>query len=67
MTLKYKNYEGSAEYSREDSVFYGKLLGIRASVSCESETEEGLQAVFEEAVDDYLELCEQTGSLPETP
>ncbi len=63
----YKGYRGSAEYSTEDRVFHGKLLGIRALVMYESEIEEGLQPVFEEAVGDYLELCEQTGSLPETP
>ena len=58
---EYKGYRGSTEYSTEDHVFHSKLLGIRALVFYESETEEGLQAVFEEAVDDYLELCEQTG------
>lgn len=66
---EYRSYHGSTstEYSTEDRVFHGPLLGIRTLVGYESETEEGLQAVFEEAVDDYLELYEQTGSLPETP
>lgn len=66
-TLEYKGYSGSAEFSAEDEVFHGKLLGIRALVSYESGTAKGLKAAFEEAVDDYLETCEAEGLAPETP
>lgn len=66
-TLEYKGYSGSAEFSAEDEVFHGKLLGIRALVSYESDTAKGLKVAFEEAVDDYLETCEAEGLTPETP
>lgn len=62
-TLEYKGYSGSAEYSADDEVFHGKLLGIRDLVSYESDTAKGLKAVFEEAVDDYLTASEK----PEMP
>ncbi len=65
--LEYKGYSGSAEYSAEDEVFYGKLLGVRTLVSFESDTAKGLKTAFEEAVDDYLETCEAHGKVPETP
>jgi predicted HicB family RNase H-like nuclease len=65
--LSYKGYSGSAEYSPEDEVFHGKLLGIRALVSYEADTAKGLRQAFEEAVDDYLETCEAEGLTPETP
>ena len=48
-------------------MFYGKLLGVRALVSFESDTARGLKTAFEEAVDDYLETCEMRGKTPETP
>ena len=66
-TLEYRGYSGSAEFSAEDEVFHGKLLGIRALVSYESGTAKGLKAAFEEAVDDYLETFEGQGRVPETP
>lgn len=57
--LEYKGYRGSTQYSPEDRVFHGKLLGIRALVAYESDTRAGLQAAFEEAVDNCLGMCEE--------
>jgi len=64
-TLEYKGYDGSAEYSAEDEVFHGKLLGLRALVMFESNTASGLKRAFEEAVDDYLETCLRLGKTPD--
>ena len=66
-TLMYKGYYGSADFSTEDEVFHGKLLGIRALVNYESDTAKGLIAAFREAVDDYLETFEAEGLKPEKP
>ncbi len=57
-TFEYRGYSGSVSLSREDEVFHGKVLGLRALVNYESDTYGGLKAAFEEAVDDYLETCE---------
>ncbi len=65
--MRYKGYDGSARFSDEDGVFHGKLEGIQALVNYEAESVEGLRAAFREAVDDYLELCEQEGIVPEKP
>ena len=32
-TIQYKGYVGSVEFSEEDSIFYGKVLGIRSLIS----------------------------------
>lgn len=58
-TMEYKGYLGSVEFSEEDALFYGKVLGIRAVVSYEGSTVQELIADFHGAVDDYLELCTQ--------
>ena len=50
--LEYKDYLGTVEYSSSDKVLYGKVIGIN-----------GL--VFEEAVDDYLEMCAEQGVEPQ--
>ena len=59
--MKYKGYLGSVHYSDEDRVFHGKLEFIRALVTYEGTGVEGLRAAFEEAVDDYLDLCVEEG------
>ena len=64
-TMEYKNYVGSVEFSEEDSLFFGRVLGIRALVSYEGENARDLVEDFHGAVDDYLALCEAEGTEPE--
>lgn len=65
--LKYKDYYGSVLYNDDDQVFHGKVEFIRALVSYEGEDVKGLKKAFEEAVDDYLEICKEDGTEPEKP
>ena len=53
-TIQYKGYVGSVEFSEEDSVFYGKVMGISSLISYEGENEKELLNDFHAAVDDYL-------------
>ena len=64
-TMEYKGYVGSVEFSEEDALFYGKVLGIRALISYEGTNAAELVADFHGAVDDYLERCAQSGTEPE--
>ena len=64
-TMEYKGYVGSVEFSEEDALFYGRVLGIRALISYEGTNAAELVADFHGAVDDYLELCAQSGMEPE--
>ena len=64
-TMEYKGYVGSVEFSEEDALFFGKVLGIRALVSYEGENAHDLVEDFHGAVDDYLALCEAEGTEPE--
>jgi predicted HicB family RNase H-like nuclease len=64
-TLTYKGYTGSVEFSADDDVFFGKLLGIRDTVTFEADTVTKLKKAFREAVDDYIETCAQNGKVPE--
>ncbi len=63
--MEYKGYVGSAEFSAEDSVFFGKVQGVRAMISYEGTTVAELETDFRAAVDDYLELCAAEGKEPE--
>ena len=64
-TMTYKGYTGSVEFSEEDAVFYGKVLGIRSLISYEGENARGLIEDFHGAVDDYLTICASEGREPE--
>ena len=63
--VHYKGYDGSVELSKEDGVFYGKVVGIQALISYEGKNEEELFADFHDAIDDYLETCKAHGKEPE--
>lgn len=63
--LKYKDYIGSVEFSDEDNILYGKVLGIKSLLSYEGNTVKELKADFESVIDDYLELCKTEGKQPE--
>lgn len=63
--LSYKDYIGSVHYSAEDEIMFGKIEGINDLISYEGISVSELKTAFEEAVDDYIELCEQNGKEPE--
>ena len=60
-TIEYKGYVGSVEFSEDDGVFFGKVMGIRAMVSYEGENAHDLVKDFHSAVDSYLETCAAEG------
>jgi len=65
--LEYKGYTGSIEYSSEDSLLYGKVLGIRGLISYEGETGKRLEDDFRESIDTYIRDCEANNIEPEKP
>jgi predicted HicB family RNase H-like nuclease len=64
-TMEYKNYHTKPQYSGKDGYFFGKLLGISDTVSFHGYSVEEYREAFEEAVNDYLALCDEIGKLPE--
>ena len=55
--LHYKNYTGSVEFSEEDAVFHGKIIGIKALISFEGDSVSAITNDFHKAVDEYLKFC----------
>ena len=64
-TMEYKGYVGTVEFSEEDGLFYGKVMGIRALISYEGTNAKELVEDFHNAVEDYLALCETENREPE--
>jgi len=65
--LTYKNYTGSVNYSSDDDIFYGKIEFITDTVLYEGSSVEELKNNFQEAVEDYIEACEEMGKKPQKP
>lgn len=63
--LRYKGYTARPEYSAEDRIFYGSILGISDMVDFQSESAKDLEDEFHKAVDDYLEFCAEIGKEPQ--
>lgn len=59
--IKYKDFIGSVHFSADDEVFYGKIEGINDLITFEGSTVAKLKAAFKEAVQDYIELCNEVG------
>ena len=65
--LEYKGYSGSIEYSAEDNLLYGKVLGVKGLISFEGQTGKELESDFQEAINTYLADCRASGTEPEKP
>jgi predicted HicB family RNase H-like nuclease len=65
--MKYKGFYGSVEASVEDGCLFGKLEFIDPLVNYEGETVHEIEAAFHEAVDDYIQSCEELNVEPRKP
>ena len=66
--LHYKGYTGSVEYDEEDNYFFGSVQGLkRDAIIYEGDSAASLKKDFEESVEDYLKMCEESHTEPEKP
>lgn len=65
--FNYKGYSGSCVASIEDDCLHGRILFIDDLISYEGNSVSELGAAFKEAVDDYINYCEETGKPANKP
>mgnify|MGYP001583607314 CR=1 FL=1 len=63
--IQYKGYSGSVEFSADDDIFFGKIIGIRDIVTFEADSVTKLKKAFKEAVEDYIETCKHFDKNPD--
>ncbi|MGB3852335.1 MAG: type II toxin-antitoxin system HicB family antitoxin [Tunicatimonas sp.] len=63
-TLEHQGFYGIVDYSSEDEVFHGKIIGINDLVIFEGDSVASLKNSFTEAVEDYITLCQEVGKSP---
>ena len=65
--IEHKGYQGTVEYSAEDNVLFGHVVGIKGLISYEGNGIEELKSDFMDAIDDYLLDCSENGVEPQPP
>lgn len=66
-TMSYKGYTARVDFDERDSIFVGRVLGLRDIISFEGSTVVKLRAEFEAAINDFLRDCAERGIAPEKP
>jgi predicted HicB family RNase H-like nuclease len=66
-TVSYRGYDGSIIHDAGDSVYHGRILGIRDFVLYHGDTPEEAEQIFHQAVDEFLEDCKQRDRQPPKP
>ena len=59
--LIYKDYIGSVHFNADDEVFFGKIEGVEDLITFEGNSVVEVKKAFEEAVEDYIQLCKENG------
>ena len=66
-TMTYKGYSARIDYDDDDSVFTGRIAGIRDGVGFHADTVDALREAFHEAVEGlYRDLCRDRQATAET-
>jgi predicted HicB family RNase H-like nuclease len=65
--MNYNGYTAKIEFDERDSIFVGRLLGMRTMISFHGDTVVELRQAFESAVNEFLADCEEQGVKPEKP
>lgn len=63
--IEYKGYHASIEYDAEDNIFVGEVFGIADSLNFHGTSVTELKEMFEQCIDNYLDLCEKIGKEPD--
>jgi predicted HicB family RNase H-like nuclease len=65
--MKYKGYTGVVELDEASRTLFGRVIGLRDTITFQGESVAEVVQAFHDSVDDYLEFCSQRGERPEKP
>jgi predicted HicB family RNase H-like nuclease len=65
--IDYKGYSGVFEYDPSIDAFHGRVVGLLDVVTFQGRSLNELRRALAESVEDYLELCADSGKDPERP
>lgn len=65
--MEYKGFKAKVEYSADDEVFFGRLIGIDDIVTFEATNVRELKKAMKSAVEFHIEVCERLGQKIKKP
>lgn len=65
--MEHKGFKARVQYSADDEVFFGRLIGIDDIVTFEGKTVRELQRAMKDAVEFHIEVCEKSGKALKKP
>jgi predicted HicB family RNase H-like nuclease len=65
--MSHRGYTARVEFDDADSLFFGRVAGIRDGVGFHGESVAALRDAFTAAVDDYIAVCAKIGKSPQKP
>ena len=65
--LSYQGYSGSVKFDADEEIFHGEVSGLRDVVTFQGRSAREIKQAFRDSIDDYLELCQETGRSPDKP
>lgn len=66
-TMTHQGYTARIDFDERDSIFVGRVLGLRTIISFHGATVTQLRREFAAAIKDYLADCAEQGISPEKP
>ena len=63
--LKYKEYHAKIELDTDEGFFIGTVIGINDELIFHGESYKELEEMFQQSIDNYLEMCKAFGKNPE--
>ena len=63
--MEYKGYHAAVRYSDEDRMLVGEVIGINDTLGFHGSSVAELEEMFHQSIDNYLEMCKQTGKKPD--
>ena len=65
--MNYRGYAASVAFDPESRTLFGRVDGLRDTITFEAEDVASLEREFHLSVDEYLRFCEESGRAPERP
>ncbi len=62
--MEYKGYHGKVEYSGDEKLFVGRVIDIDGTITFTGASINELEQAMHNAVDGYVEWCQQIGKQP---
>ena len=62
-TLTYKGFNARIEFASDNNIFFGQVLGVKDIIGFHGTSVTELTTDFHNAINHYLAVCKQQGSL----